>query len=277
MIKAINASAKQCETMLPALKAAGFDGIDMALQDGFMADGWEKRVERILELLEDNDMCCAQVHLPFYGIFASSEIYDPEIEKQIKNSFKAMKMLGAKWGAFHPQSATGFDYDRNRAMHDNTEKLKNYLEEAVKYGTGIAVENIPVFPDCPQYNFFSSNIDDHAELVDGLNSDLVKICWDFGHANLMSFDTADALRKLGERVKILHVHNNNGMCDWHVAPSIGTHCWDGTVKALSDIGYDGPLSLEINFSLVPEERMQSYVKYLGEDAEWLKQKFEQRL
>lgn len=78
---------------------------------------------------------------------------------------------------------------------------------------------------------------------------------------------------LGDRIKILHVHNNNKQCDWHVAPSIGKVEWNGAVDTLKEIGYSGPLTLEINLTLVPDERTDSYIKYLGEDAEWLEKKF----
>lgn len=230
MLKLINLTFEQCKTELSKFKNAGFDGVDLALYDGVMNDGWEKRIDETAQLLENNNMVCAQVHLPFYDLFDSSEKYNEKTESQIKNSFKAMSILGAKWGALHPQSSTGFGYDRNRSMHDNIEKIKGYLEEAVKYNTGIAVENIPVFPDCPQYKFFTANSDDHIELVDSLDSDFVKICWDFGHSNLMNYNITEILKKLGDRIKILHIHNNNGICDWHVTPSIGTIKWDDIAK-----------------------------------------------
>ena len=277
MIKSINCSEKDIEKTLPKLKKAGFDGIDFALCDnGFMDGNWQEKAEKVKQLLDKNGMVCAQVHLPFYGIFESSEIYDEKMERNIKNSFQAMKILDTKWGAFHPQSATNYDYDRNRSMHDNIEKLKGYLEEAAKYDVGIAVENIPVFPDCPQYNFFSANVDDHIELVDALNSPLVQICWDFGHANLMKYDMAEEIKKMGDRIKILHVHNNNGMCDWHVTPTIGTIRWEGLLKTLKHIGFDGPMNLELNFkNLIPDECFDRYIKYSGEDAKLLEKKFEE--
>lgn len=274
MIKAINMTVADCEKYLRKMSAVGFDGIDLSFWYGFMEDGWERRVEHVAKMLEENNMVCHQVHLPSYDLFASSELYNDKIEEQIKNSFKAMSMLGAKWGALHPQSSTGFDYDRGRAMHDNREKIKGYLEAASKYDVGIAVENIPIFPDCPQYKFFSAHPEDHLELVDSLNSDLVGICWDFGHANLMDYDMCDVLKMMGKRIKILHVHNNNTQCDWHVTPSIGTIKWDGVADAMREFGYDGALSMELNFKLIPEERMDSYIKYIGEDAAWLEKKLE---
>lgn len=276
MIKAVNWSEKNLEEFLPKLKAAGFDGIDFALHDGFMTEDWQKKTEKVKRLLDDNNMVCAQVHLPFYGIFESSEIYDEKLEKEIKNSFHAMKILDTKWGAFHPQSATNFDYDRKRSMHDNIEKLKGYLEEAAKYDVGIAVENIPVFPDCPQYKFFSANVEDHIELIDSLNSPLVQACWDFGHANLMPYDMAEVIKKMGGRIKILHVHNNNEMCDWHVTPSVGTIRWDGVLAALKETGFSGPMNLELNFKdLIASDVLERYIDYSGEDAKWLEKKFEQ--
>lgn len=274
MIKLLNFHYEWLDTWLLVYKKAGFDGIDLCLGEGVMGHGWQERIEHARRLLDKYEMVCAQVHLPWYDIFASSEIYDEEIESEIKNSFKAMELLGAKWGALHAQSATNFGYDRQRALHDNTEKIKGYLEEAVKYDRGIAVENLAVFPDCPQYKFFTAYPEELIELIDTVNSPLVQICWDFGHANLMEFDMSEALKKMGSRIKILHVHNNNKQTDFHVTPSIGTLKWDGVIDTLRETGFDGPMTLEVNMSLNQHENLGRYINYIGEDARWLEGKFE---
>ncbi len=277
MITAMSVNGNECEKVFPLIQRAGFDGVDLGLHAVDMGNEddrvWKKRIEEIIGLLEKYDLKCAQVHLPFYGIFDSSEIYSEKMERAIKNAFCAMKMLGAKWGAHHPQSSTGFDYDRKRAMHDNKEKIKGYLEEAAKYDVGIAVENIPIFPDCPQYKFFSALTEDHFELVDSFKSDLVQVCWDFGHAHLMHYDEVEALKTFGSMIKILHVHNNYGVYDMHLSPSIGGVDWDDMVKTLKSFGYNGPLALEVNIHQLKEEYWERFINYCGEDSRLLEEKF----
>ena len=264
----VNADLVMDGKTLKMFKNAGFEGIDFQFPENFFQDKtWEEKIHAIKECLDSEGLVCAQVHLPYYDLFLSSELYDDDKEYQIKSSFKCMSVLGAKWGAYHPMSSTNFDYDPKRAMHDNKEKIKNYLEEASKYNVGIAVENIPVFPDCPQYNFFLSNYEDHIELVDSFNSDLVGVCWDFGHANLMKYDKAKVLDLMGSRVKIVHMHNNTEMCDLHIAPCIGTIKWEEMIPILVKHGFEGPLSLEINKNIVTPQMLPLYLEFCSKAAD----------
>lgn len=290
MIKAMSVNGGECERVFPLMKNAGFDAVDIGLDGVDLGNAddrvWKKRIEEIGLLLEKNGLACAQAHLPFYDMFLSSEIPIEKNERAIKNAFCAMAALGAEWGAYHPRSSTGFDYgshpmnksgfayEREKALHDNREAIKGYLEYASKYGVGIAIENIPVFPDCPQYKFFSANPDDHLELADSLGSESVGVCWDFGHANLMDYDVCEVLKKFGKRIKILHVHNNYGDGDMHIAPSIGSVEWNGVMSTLKQIGYSGPLALEVNIHRLAEEYWERYIRYCGEDAKCLENKFE---
>jgi len=268
-VKALTLHDDTCldEKALALFKNAGFNGIDFGFEDLLEKAGWEDDIHKIRECMDKSGMVCAQVHLPYYNIFESSEVYIEEKETEMKRAFKAMSILGAKWGAYHPMSSTNYDYDPKRAMHDNKEKLKNYLEEASKYDVGIAVENLPVFPDCPQYNFFTSNYEDHIELVDSFNSDLIGVCWDFGHANLMPYDKAKVLDAMGERVKIAHMHNNTEMCDLHIAPCLGTVKWEDMIPILVKNNYSGALSLEINLKIVTPQMKQAYLEFCSKAAD----------
>jgi sugar phosphate isomerase/epimerase len=251
-------------------KRAGFDGVDLGFPEDFFADKkWEENIHKVKEDLDKEGMVCAQVHLPYYGIFESSELYREEKEYQILSTFKCMHILGAKWGAYHPMSSTNFDYDPKRAMADNKEKIKKYLEEASKYNVGIAVENLPIFPDCPQYNFFTSNYEDHCELVDSFHSELVGVCWDFGHANLMPYDKAKVLDIMGERVKIVHMHSNTEMCDMHIAPCLGTVKWEELVPILVKHKFTGAFTLEMNLKIITPQMKQAYIEFCSKSADEL--------
>ena len=57
---------------------------------------------------------------------------------------------------------------------------------------------------------------------------------------------AVAAVKLGSLLKILHIHDNFGTEDYHLAPGIGTIDWKAFAGALRKIGYEGVFSLEIN-------------------------------
>ncbi|MBQ4086871.1 MAG: sugar phosphate isomerase/epimerase [Clostridia bacterium] len=249
MKKAFSLSYTSChnDVLLSELQDAGFTGIDLGFfNDVSMLKGdVDANIHELQTILSKHNMTVFQVHLPAYNIFASSETEDTELEQHMKTSFYVMSELGVKWGAFHPMSSTNYDYDRKRAMTDNRERLKKHLETAEKLGVGIAVENLPIFPDCPQYHFFTSDNEDLIELVDSLQSDKIGVCWDTGHANLMPYNQANIMDELGERIKILHVHNNSKEMDLHLCPAIGTIPWHEVMPVLSKHNFSGDMTLEV--------------------------------
>lgn len=259
-------------SFLKKVKEAGFDGVDFCFNGKLFEDGKDEEiVDTIKQNIENAGLFCAQVHLPWYDIFASSELYDDVIEKNIKMALKHMKTLGAKWGAFHPLSSSNFSYDRKRALKDNIEKIKGYLEVAEKYDVGIAVENLPVFPDCPQYKFFTSKVEDHIELIEKLDSEHIGVCWDFGHANLNMEDNdkAGTFSKICDKVKILHVNDNHGMEDRHLCPGIGSVNWQEQLNILFGSGFEGVFSLECNIKPDNEDIAIAYIECMAKTADSL--------
>ena len=55
---------------------------------------------------------------------------------------------------------------------------------------------------------------------------------------------ANALRELGEYVRVLHVHDNDGQYDRHWIPGNGVIDWTDFGKALKESKYQGVFSLE---------------------------------
>lgn len=226
--------------VLKKLKKIGFDGIDFCFHPTLLADGKEDFIiEEIRENFEKAGLVCSQVHLPFYDLTLPSDCYDEFVEKQMRFAFKAMKTLGAKWGAWHPVSATECSHDRKVAMKANQEMLKRHLETAEKYGVGIAVENIFA-------PFFSWQVEDHIELIESMNSPLVGACWDFGHANLQVSERGhvEDFKMIVDKIKILHVNDNHACEDRHLCPGIGTAKFGELLPILFASGFDGYFNME---------------------------------
>lgn len=268
MRKSINIKAERVldETVYDYVKRAGFDGCDISLADVRLmnAPDWENHIYRIKNFLDERNLVCTQIHMPVYDIFLSSEIILDEEKNAILNSIKAMNILGCKWGAYHPRAAFNNNFNSEIAMKDNYIELSIYLEEAEKYNVGVAVENIPVFPDCPQHRFFSSDYDEFNYFIETFKSDKVGICWDFGHANLMPIKQEKAFKILGDKIRIVHMHNNHRFHDDHIMPTLGTIDWENVMPALQKCGYAGDFSLEVNYFNMTTE-LESYFVH-GYDA-----------
>ena len=212
MIKSISIETYLQQTHTPDLedpllydyvKAAGFDGCDVSICDTktFLDKDWESTIHRIKEKLDERGLLCTQMHLPVYDIFLSSEIIREDVKTAILRGIKAMKILGCEWGAYHPRTAFNNGCDPEISRRDNYEEISIYLEEAERLGVGIAIENIPIFPDCPHYKFYTADYQDFKELLDSFKSDKIGVCWDFGHANLMPVRQQRAFELFGDKIK----------------------------------------------------------------------------
>ena len=245
-------------------KKAGFKSISVNFYNmlGKNENDWSKAVDDISRILDKNGIECIQIHPYYYDLLLSSEIEKPECEYAIEQAIIAGARLGSKWAAIHPRSSISSGFRTSVSLEDNKKMLSRYLECAIKHGTGIAAENLPIFAGImPVMPFYSSNYEDLAVLVDSVNDSKCKICWDFGHANLMSFNHAEAIEFLGERIVCTHVHNNFGREDSHFPPECGNIKWNEVMPALAKTGYDGALTLETHCAYQEEDILESFAKY----------------
>ena len=247
---------------LKKLKEFGYDAVDFCFHPLVFVDGKEEQIiAEIKENLDAAGLACSQVHLPFYDLTLPSNCYDEFVEHQMRGAFKAMTVLGAKWGAWHPVSATECNHDRKVAMKANQEMLKRHLETAEKYGVGIAVENIFA-------PFFSWQVEDHIELIESMNSPLVGACWDFGHANLQASERGhvEDFKMIVDKIRILHVNDNHAHEDRHLCPGIGTAKFDELLPILFSSGFDGYFNMECGTPRRREDITLSYYGFIAKCA-----------
>ena len=95
-----------------------------------------------------------------------------------------------------------------------------------------------------------------AERIDRFNekyhAEILGFCFDTGHANLVGIDMESFITALGNRLKVLHIHDNDGIADLHQIPFTFTKTrenkastdWDGFLRGLGGIHFDGVLSFE---------------------------------
>ena len=271
--KSVNVSSDKCMDLdfLKMLKSCGFDGIDLNFSGDFFEKDYEMKLETVCANLRSAQLACAQVHLPTYGLFADCAKDDPQVEERIAKTLAAMPKLGAKWAACHVRSASESDFDRSRALAENAQWLKRLCSIAEQYGSGIAVENLPTFPDRPDAPFFSSFVEDQCALIDAVDHPLLGACWDFGHANLnlqhRDKTQRELLNILGQRVKIVHVHNNYKTRDSHLPLSIGFVDWADAIAGLRDIGFSGYFSLESGCGSGSDQLRQAYCEFCARAAD----------
>jgi sugar phosphate isomerase/epimerase len=94
------------------------------------------------------------------------------------------------------------------------------------------------------------------ERIDRMNdkygAEVLGFCFDTGHANLVGLDFEDFITTLGHRLKVLHIHDNDGISDLHQMPFTFTKTrdntpstdWDGFIRGLKAVKFDKVLSFE---------------------------------
>lgn len=264
----------QFRYMLSCAKEAGFKKVGISLLDNktvFRKDFFDY-MKTLKEELDRQGMVCSDTHLPCYDILLTSSVVDDDMEKALNDGMIATSILGAQWASYHPRTAVKEGYDSKVGFEHNRKSLEALIETAHKYNVGVAVENLPVFPDNPIHRFYTSDVDDLCEIVDCFKSDRIGVCWDTSHANLMPFDQSKVIRQLGKRIVQTHLGSNYKERDGHVLPIFGNVDWEKVVGAFRDIGYSGDLNLEV--VTVERRVVPNYMRLAFDSVTILKEIFE---
>ena len=238
------------------IKSFGFDCVDfdMCNTDNELYSLNEQAFEAYLktekQLAQRAGIEIHQTHGPWRWPVKDGEDNLAERMEKMQKSIRATGLLGCRHWVIHPVMPYGID-DIKSGHQDETWALnltfmKGLLKTAKEYGVTICVENTP-FPD-----FSLATPQQVLRLVDGINDDNFKVCLDTGHIAVFSnLSVGDEVRRLSDKIKVLHIHDNGGKKDEHLPPFEGVIDWQGFSSALKEIGFDGVLSLEI----VPKESL----------------------
>lgn len=112
---------------------------------------------------------------------------------------------------------------------------------------------------------------------DKYHEEILGFCFDTGHANLVGIDFERFITMLDYRLKVLHIHDNDGIADLHQIPFTFTKTrenlpstdWGGFVKGLRNIGFDKVLSFETapvltTFPQIMKPQVLSFIAGIGD-------------
>lgn len=164
------------------------------------------------------------------------------------------------------------------AEWERTEEfLDSILPAAAENGVTVCIENLYNGVNGHMTEGPGSDADLSAERIDRINerygAEVLGFCFDTGHANLLGIDMRRFINVLGKRIKVLHIHDNDGVADLHQLPFTFTRTrenkpstdWDGFLKGLVDIDFDGVLSFETApvLSSFPEEMKPEVLRLIS--------------
>lgn len=239
----IGSSAKLVgeEKAVEYIAKAGFDAWDFSMfsmhkqesKHPLSTDNYLKFARRLKKIGNDNGIVCNQSHAPF----PSSA---PEIRSYFKRAIECTAEAGGKICVIHP--------DNDKSAQENAEMYLELLPFAKGCGVKIATENMwnwdkekdsSVFAACAT----SESFKDHLNAV---NDCFFVACLDIGHAEMRGSGSGavamiDALK---DRLKALHIHDNDLWHDSHQIPLSMSIDFESVVKALKRNKYQGYLTLE---------------------------------
>lgn len=87
-------------------------------------------------------------------------------------------------------------------------------------------------------------IDDALQMIKELDSKVVKIIFDTAQQNITYPNFSDDIRKAGRHLAYIHAADNDGIHWTHLALGKGTVNWEGLVRTLKEVNYDGYLCVQ---------------------------------
>lgn len=248
------------------LAAAGFEAIDFnidphlsyaAITKGPMTDFFDQSIEALIdyyrpvkEAAERHGLAFGQMHAPFPTWVPDKPEVNAYLISVVEKCAALCAYLDCPALVVHPVTRPTLEEQRevNLAMY------RAMIPFALRYKVKICLENLPQGLQGRSVTGVCCSPTEVCDYLDTLNGeagcDAFGFCFDLGHANVLGLRIRDFLVGIGHRLTVLHLHDNNGVSDWHTAPytctggpSFSTD-WDGLLQGLAEIGYCGTLNFE---------------------------------
>lgn len=255
------------EEMFRMLSAAGYSAVDYTIDDwkddptdAFYYDYTPAQMEEhygaIRKTAEKYGMDVGQTHAMFGPYTATST---PEYLRVAQQSIAATRAMGCSYLVIHPLIMAERKYDRlqKENFDANVAFYRKLIPTLKEYGVSVGLE--PMWNSDEKYGKICPTIfsrpEEILQMLTALDDpDCFCTCLDVGHVNITGRDTgdtvADAVRKLGKTIRILHIHDTNGHEDNHTAPFFGNIPWEEVMVALKEVGYKGIFNFEVGNNYV---------------------------
>lgn len=224
--------------------------IDYNRKTGVFGTNPQKYIEDLKDKADRLGVAFVQAHSPMGAPLDE----DAEFVKMTADCIRACGELSISNIVVHsgymPDISKEECFERNKAFY---EKLLPVAEEC---NVNILTENFNKM--CIDNIYWVDNATDLCTLVDYVNHPRFKAVWDVGHGNLQQMPQHEELAILGERVCALHVQDNMGYDDSHMAPFFGITNPDSLMKGLVDIGYNGYFTFESPNIMLPVSKRRIF-------------------
>ena len=203
-------------------------------------DGWKRAVYDVAEAADACGLRFVQAHAPDGEHFLPGEARDALL-LATRRVIEACGLAGIPELVVHAAQLADPAGTPEEFVRENVAFYKELLPTAEAYGVRLLTEN-SCEQNCPRYYLRSGA--EMAAFLDRADHPLLGACWDTGHAHIQGVDQYESIRALGGRLHAVHIQDNFGRYDEHIAPLTGCCPFDPVMQGLLDVGYTGCFTLE---------------------------------
>jgi sugar phosphate isomerase/epimerase len=225
------------EEAFPDLLGLGTRNIELADSGNHALN--PRLVERLQELTASYELSYS-IHAPYAdtNLSADDDLIREWILKRIRATIRFASELDARCVVVHPGWTTVTDrFMKGRAWELNLRSLRWLLRYAEEYGVDMLIENVPgptpyLLVSAEDFQLFYEEMEQPMGMV-----------LDVAHANLNG-EVAEFTRRFGDRIRHVHVSDNDGDTDQHLPIGDGGIDWGRVMNMLREIGFSGWIVVE---------------------------------
>lgn len=226
-------------------------GCDYKNKSGAFTENWKNYAQDLKCIAEKYGAEYIQAHAPMGAPIAKDN------KEFILDNIRCIEFcyeLGIKNLVVH----SGYDYNltKEQTFYKNKLFYNELLKYAEHYEINILTEN---FNKMYRDNvYWIDNAPDLLELILYVDHPLFQAVWDTGHGNMQEMPQHESLKILGKYVRGLHIQDNFGDKDSHIAPYFGSMNLDSLMAGLMEIGYKGYFTFEAGNFFSPVKYRREY-------------------
>lgn len=261
------------EEQIKAYRDCGFSCAELSDEDGFIlldrAPG-EKVGRELKKYADDHGFAYPQGHLWLKAnIVADNYKETADALKNWLDMYEALDIHAAVLHTGRNDNISPEERDARRVWVLSA--LTDYIKDT---NISICLENLT--NDLHTSAPILSLIDRVCETTPAAK-DHLGVCLDTGHLNLFTEESQyDFIKNCGNRLRALHIADNEGKSDQHMMPyGKGNVNWNDVINGLREIGYTGLFNLEIpGESHAPMEIKLAKLRYVREICKYMTGKIE---